>query len=138
MREFPEETMSRFIENPVHFAADCVRQDGRCLVSRENIIFLKDGQELAAVDQLQRKCGNVVIIPDAVHKDMALLYHTSCGRMTDAVCQIFHDCLGVPVSLPQSAAEMTVGELCCRSVAISYGDCFARVEAFDFPEASGP
>jgi hypothetical protein len=128
--------MSQFVQNPVHFAADCVRPDGRCLVVRENFLFLNDGKELSAVDYLQSKCGHVVIIPDRSHKGKALLYHTSCQRMADVVNQIFPDCLEAPVRLPQAAPEMTVGELHRRSVAISYDDCRARIDDFDFPAAA--
>ena len=128
--------MSQFVENSTHFAADCVRQDGHCRVVRENILFLDDGKELAAVDQLQRKCGHVVIIPDMSLKGKALLYHTSCERMTDVVNQIFQDCLESPVSLSQFNSEMTVGELHRRGVTISYADCRARVEGFRFRDAS--
>jgi hypothetical protein len=128
--------MSHFLENPTHFAADCARQDGRCTIVRENILFLDDGQELAAVDHLQRRCGKVVIIPEPSYDGRALLYHTSCERMTDVVNQIFRDCLEAPVSLPQSASELTVGELHRRCVTISYDDCRARVERFGFQGAA--
>jgi hypothetical protein len=128
--------MGQFMENPIHFAADCVRQDGRCTVVRENFLFLDDGKELAAVDQLKRRCGHVVIIPDmSFKKGKALLYHTSCERMTDVVNQIFQDCLESAVSLPQSNSEMTIGELHRRRVTISYDDCRARVEGFRFQDA---
>lgn len=131
------EQMRQFVENPVHFAADCLRQEGQCRVARENILFLDDGMELAAVDRLQRKCGHVVIIPDTPSKTgKAWLYHTSCQRMTDVVMQVFQDCLEAAVSLPQSNSEMTVGELHRRRVTISYDDCRARVERFHFEDAS--
>ncbi len=128
--------MSQFVENSVHFAADCVRQDGQCRVARENILFLDDGKELAAVDQLQRKCGYVVIIPDLSSKGKSWLYHTSCERMTDVVNQIFQDRLESPVSLPQFNSEMSVGALQRRRIGISYDDCKARVKGFRFEEAS--
>ena len=128
--------MSQFVENSVQFGAECVRQKGHCQVARENILFLDDGKELAAVDQLQRKCGHVVIIPDVSAKGKALLYHTSCDRMTDVVNQIFQDCLESTVSLPQFNSEMTIGELHRQRVAISYADCRARVDGFRFPSAS--
>ncbi len=128
--------MTQFVENPIHFAADCVRQNGRCTVVRENILFLDDGKELAAVDHLQRKCGYVVITPDTSYEGRALLYHTSCERMSDVVNRIFRDCLESPVSLPQSASEMTVGELHRQRVTISYDDCRARVDDFCFEDAS--
>lgn len=128
--------MSQFVENPTDFSADCLRQDGRCAVVRENFLFLDDGQELAAVDHLQWKCGHVVIVPDVSYKGRALLYHTSCQRMTDVVKQIFPDCLEAPVSLPQGASEMTIGELHRRCVNISYDDCRVRVEGFGFQGAS--
>ena len=128
--------MSQFVENSTDFSADCLRQNGRCAVVRENVLFLDDGNELAAVDHLQWKCGYVVIIPDMSYKGKALLYHTSCQRMTDVVEQIFQDCLEAPVSLPQHASEMTLGELHRRCVTISYDDCRVRVEEFDFQGAS--
>lgn len=128
--------MSQFVENPTDFAADCQRQDGRCTVVRENILFLDDGNEIAAVDRLQWNCGYVVIIPDASYKGKALLYHTSCQRMTDVVKQMFDDCLEAPVSFPQRASEMTIGELHRRCVTISYDDCRVRVEGFGFQGAS--
>ncbi len=124
--------MSQFVENPPDFSAECQRQNGRCMVVRENIHFLNDGKELAAVDQLQWKCGNVVIISDMSYTGKALLYHTSCQRMTDVVEQIFQDCLEAPVSIPQRPSEMTLGELHRRGVSISYDDCRARVDGFDF------
>jgi hypothetical protein len=34
-----------------------------------------------------------VIIPDMSCEGQALLYHTSCQRMTDVVTQIFQNCL---------------------------------------------
>ncbi|MDH3230553.1 MAG: hypothetical protein OEN55_12245 [Alphaproteobacteria bacterium] len=124
--------MSQFVENPTDFSPECRLQDGRCMVVRENILFLDDGKELAAVDRLQWKCGYVVVIPDTSHKEKAWLYHTSCQRMTDVVEQIFQDCLEAPVSLPQHTSEMTLGELHRRCVTISYDDCRARVDRFDF------
>ena len=81
--------MSQFAENPTDFSAECRRQDGRCAVVRENVIFLDGGTELDAVDHLQWRCGYVVIIPDMSYKGKALLYHTSCQRMTDVVKLIF-------------------------------------------------
>ena len=128
--------MSQFVENPTDFSAECVRQNGRCIVVRENILFLDDGKELAAVDHLQSKCGYVVIIPDMSYRGKALLYHTSCQRMTDVIKQIFQDCQEAPVSLPQRASEMTIGELHRRCVTISYDDCRVRVEGFCFQGAS--
>ena len=127
--------MSQFVENYTDFSVECLRQDGRCTVVRENILFLDDGDELAAVDHLQWKCGYVVIIPDRSHKEKALLYHTSCQRMTDVVKQIFQDCLEAPVSIPQPASEMTLGETHRRCVTIPYDDCRLRVEGFGFPDA---
>lgn len=127
--------MSHFVENPTDFSAACACQDGRCVVARENILFVDEGDDLAAVDHLQRNCGYVVIMPDAASAGNALLYHTSCQRMTDVVEQIFEDRLGAPVSLPQHESEMTLGELQRRPVAISYDDCRARVEGFDFTDA---
>lgn len=128
--------MSQFVENPTDFSADCRWTNGRCTVVRENIVFLDDGDELAAVDRLQSKCEYVVIVPDMSDKGKALLYHTSCQRMTDVVRQMFQDCLEAPVSLPQHAPEMSLGELHRQRVTISYDDCRARVEGFDFKDAS--
>lgn len=124
--------MNQFVQNPNDFSAVCGFQDGQCDVVRENILFMDDGEEIAAVDQLQRKCGSVVIIPDLAREGKALLYHTSCQRMTDVAKQIFRDCLEAPVSLPQFASEMTLGELHRRRLAIPYEDCRARVDRFDF------
>ena len=128
--------MNQFVENPTDFSADCQWQNGRCMVVRENIVFLDDGNELTAVDRLQWKCGYVVIIPDMSYEGKALLYHTSCQRMTDVVKQIFQDCLEAPVSLSQHASEMTLGELQRRRVTISYDDCRAMVDGFGFQGAS--
>ena len=128
--------MSQFVENSTDFGAECLRQDGRCKVVRENILFLDNGNELAAVDHLQWKCWDVVIVPDMSYQEKALLYHTSCQRMTDVVKQIFQDCLEAPVSLPQRASEMTLGELHRRCATISYADCRQRVEGFSFKGAS--
>ena len=128
--------MSQFVENTTDFSAECRRQDGRCAVVRENFLFMDDGTELAAVDRLQWKCGYVVIVPDMSRKGKALLYHTSCQRMTDVVTQIFDDCLEAPVSLPQHASEMSLGELQRQRVNISYDDCRARVGGFGFQDVS--
>ncbi len=128
--------MSQFVENSTDFSAECMLQNGRCMVARENFFFLDDGNELAAVDHLQRKCEYVVIIPDMSYKGNALLYHTSCRRMTDVVKQVFQDCLEAPVSFPQCASEMTLGEMHRRCVTISYDDCRVRVEGFAFQGAS--
>lgn len=128
--------MNTFVENPVHFAADCACRGGRCRIDRENILFLDDGNELAAVDHLQMKCGHVVIVPDASDRGRAWLYHTSCDRMTDVVEQIFQDCLEAPASFPQPASEMSIGELQRRCVTLSYADCRAKVDGFGFQDAS--
>jgi hypothetical protein len=125
----PEAHVSRFVDNSVEFAAECKYRGGHCAVLRKNILFLDDAREIAAVDCIQAKCGHVVIIPDS---SGALLYHTSCARMTDVVNQIFPDCLGAPVSLPYAAPEMSVGELQRHHVGIPYVDCQARVRDFDF------
>jgi hypothetical protein len=124
--------MSQFMKNSVHFAADCVRQGGQCMILRDNFLFLDDGKELAAVDFLQVKCGHVVIIPDHTSNGNALLYLTSCQRMAHVVGQLFADCLEPPVSLPQASPEMTVGELHRRRVTIPYPECRVRVDGFDF------
>ena len=128
--------MHQFVRNPIHFAVDCAQRNGRCSVVRSNFLFFDDGKELTAVDYLQKKCGHVVIIPDTSLEGRALLYHTSCPRMTDVVSQIFEDCLEAPVSLSQAPSEMTVGELHRHCVTIPYADCRARVERFDFQAAS--
>jgi hypothetical protein len=124
--------MSRFLRNPTHFAADCACQDGQCEIFRESFLFLDDANELAAVSHLQTKCGFVVIIPDASRKERALLYHTSCQRMTDAVKQIFAHHLEEPASVSRAAPEMTIGELYRRCVTISYDHCRAKVASFNF------
>ena len=128
--------MSQFAENYTDFSAECLRQDGQCTVDRENVLFLDDGNELAAVDRLQWKCGSVVIIPDMSSEGKALLYHTSCQRMTDVVKQIFQDCLEAPVRLPQRPSEMSLGEMHRRCVTISYDECRVRVEGFGFQDPS--
>jgi hypothetical protein len=130
-----DDQMSQFVKNPTSFSVECKRQDGLCMVVRENFLFLDDGNELAAVGHLQWKCGYVVITPDISYKGKALLYHTGCQRMTDVVKQIFQDCLEAPVSLPQRPSEMTLGELHRRCVTISYDDCRVRVEGFGFQDA---
>jgi hypothetical protein len=127
--------MISFVENPKDFSAQCTCQGGRCAVDRENFLFLDDGNELAAVGRLQTKCGHVVIIPDSSGDAHALLYHTSCRRMSDVVSQIFRDALGAPASLPQASPEMTLGALYRRRVAISYDHCRAKVESFGFAGA---
>ncbi len=128
--------MSQFVENSTDFSAECMLRSGLCMVVPGNILFLDGGNELDAVDRLHCKCGYVVIIPDVSHKDRSLLYHTSCQRMTDAVKQIFRDCLEAPVSFPQATSEMTLGEMHRRCVTISYDDCRVRVEDFAFQGAS--
>lgn len=128
--------MSEFLANPIHFATDCAQQNGQCTIVRENILFLDDGKEHTAINRLQRKCGYVVIIPDTSGKEQALLYHTSCKRMTDVVNQIFQDRLKAPASLPQPASEMMVGELHRRCVTMSYDDCKVKVEGFSFQSVS--
>jgi hypothetical protein len=128
--------MSKFVANPTHFAAECVRENGQCVVARENFVFLDDGNELAAIGELQSKCGHIVLIPDQSDKGHTWLYHTSCDRMTDVINQIFEDNLKAPSSLPQSASEMTVGELQRRCVTIPLGACRARVDRFDFQRPS--
>ena len=124
--------MSQFVKNPTDFSVECMCNDGQCTVTRDNILFLDEGKEEAAVNHLQWKCGYVVIIPDVSHKEKVLLFHTSCQRMTDVVKQIFPDCLETPVSLPQPVSEMTLGELHRQVANISYDDCRERVQGFDF------
>ena len=128
--------MGRFVENPVQFAADCACREGRCVIDRDNFLFLDDGDDLAAVDRLQSRCGNVVIAPDPSDRRRALVYHTSCDRMSDVVGQIFLGHLGTPESLPQADPEMSIGALYRRGVAIAYDDCRARVARFPFEEAA--
>ena len=99
---------------------------------RENILFLDEENELAAVERLQMKCGYVVITPDMSRKGKALLYHSSCQRMTDVVTRIFEDCLEAPASFAQPISELTLGELYRRSVTISYDDCRVKVDDFRF------
>ena len=130
--------MSKFVENPVHFAADCACGNGRCVIARENILFLDDGNELAAVDRLQMKCGHVVIVPDTSDRGRARLYHTSCERMTNAVEQIFRDHLEAPASFPQPASEMTIGELYRRRVTIAYAACRAKVDGSSASRDASP
>ncbi len=129
--------MNQFVNNPTHFSMDCAQKNGQCSVTIKNFLFLDDGQEIAAVDFLIKKCGHVVIMPDTSYQGRALLYHTSCARMADVVNQIFVDCLEAPESLPHGAAEMTVGELHRRSVTIPYADCQERVGQFNFRSVAG-
>ncbi len=124
--------MSDFVKNPIDFSTDCVRESGLCTVVRDNILFLDDGEESAAIAHLQKRCGHIVIIPDTSNTGQAVLYHTSCQRMADVVGQIFQDSLQAPASLPHRFPEMTVGELHRRRVAIGYDACKATVEAFIF------
>lgn len=124
--------MSRFIENPTDFSAECACKAGLCAIARENFLFLDEGNELAAVEQLQARCGHVVIIPEA--SGAALLYHTSCQRMSDVVGQIFEDAIGAPASLPHApSSEMTLGALHRRRVTISYEQCRTKIERFMGP-----
>lgn len=124
--------MSVFVRNSTDFAADCARTNGECIVARDGIVLLDDGQEYSAIDHLQRKCGSVVIIPHGSDQTQAWLYHTSCKRMADVVGQIFQDHLHAPSSVAQPDAEMMVGELHRRRIGISYDDCKARVDGFSF------
>ena len=124
--------MSDFKKNPTEFSAACARENGECTVERENIFFLDDGEEAMAVARLQLKCGNVVIMPDPANPEQALLYHTSCQRMTDVVEQIFQSALQAPAGLPQQSTEMSLGEVHRRSVGIPYGECKVKVEEFSF------
>ena len=128
--------VNRFVQNPTDFSVQCGRQKRPCAAVRESVLFLDGGNELGAVDRLQMKCGYVVIVPDTPAGDRALLYHTSCQLMTDVVTQIFRDCLEAPVSLPQYASEMSLGELHRHRVTVSYDDCKARVNDFDFQGGS--
>lgn len=127
--------MTPFVDNPVDFAADCACHGGRCRIARDDFLFLDDGREIAAVDWLQRRCGHVAVIAGTAAGADARLYHTSCRRMSDAVERIFAGRLGVPERLPQAWAEMTVGELHRRRVALSFDACRSRVDAFDFAAA---
>jgi hypothetical protein len=124
--------MTNFVQNPIQFAADCVPANGLCAVAPENFLFLDDGKEDTAIDYLERKCGKVVLIPDASNKGQALLYHTSCERMADVVQQIFAADLQAPVSVSRLDPEMTLGELHRRGVKMSYADCKTKVQAFSF------
>lgn len=124
--------MSDFKKNPTDFSAMCARSGGECTVERENILFLDDGEETAAVAHLQLKCGNVVITPDPSNPKQAVLYHTSCQRMTDVVEQIFQSDLQEPESLPQQAVEMSLGEVHRHSVGIPYDECKVKVAEFSF------
>jgi len=124
--------MSDFVTNPTEFSAECARESGRCTVDRKNILFLDDGEESGAIAHLRMKCGYVIVIPDASNKDRALLYLTSCQRMTDVVSQIFEGSLEALTSLPQRPTEMTLGELHRRCITMPYDECKARVEHFSF------
>ena len=50
--------MSNYVENPVHFSADCVPTGGQC-----------------AINLLQRKCATVAIIPQFLER---LSYPRAC------------------------------------------------------------
>jgi hypothetical protein len=128
--------MPRFADNPVHFSADCTRHEGRCAVGRRNFLFLADGQEISAIDQLQNRCGYVVLVPDPADRRRTWLYHTSCPRMADVVEQVFSGCLTASQSVPQRGSEMTVGEIHRRGVTLSCADCTARVDRFMFEDAA--
>jgi len=124
--------VNQFVQNSTDYSVECQRHNGLCEISRENILFLDDGNEHDAVNRLQLKCGHIVIIPVLPNKSEAMLYHTGCLRMTDVVRQIFQDNLKTPVSLPLCDPEMTLGELHRHSIVISYDDSKARVERFSF------
>lgn len=128
-----ENDMNRYVENPADFSAECTCRGGVCKVARENFLFLDDGNELAAVGRLQSRCGHVVIIPDEPGGTRAVLYHTSCQRMSDVVHQIFREALEAPSSLPHApSGEMTLGALYRRGIAIAYDHCKTRVARFGF------
>jgi len=124
--------VNQFVQNSTDFSVECQRHNGLCEISRENILFLDDGNEYDAVNHLQLKCGHIVVIPVLSNKSEAMLYHTGCQRMTDVVRQIFQDNLKTPVSLPLCDAEMMLGELHRHSLVISFDDSKARVESFSF------
>ncbi len=124
--------MTKFVANAPDFSAECARKHGECRVARGNFLFLRDGDEPAVVKELQMQCGRVVIVRDRSRKGKALLYHTSCQRMTDVVSRLFADALGAPASVPGRTSEMTVGELFRRPVAISYDRCRAKVDRFAY------
>jgi hypothetical protein len=130
--------MSRFVESPTDFAAECKCRGGRCTIARENFLFLDDGNELAAISRLQDRCGYVVVMPGAAATGQALLYHTSCRRMTDVVGQIFEADLGAPSSLPRTSPEMTLGTLYRRSLNLSYDRCRTKVNTFDLQRTAEP
>ncbi len=126
--------MNQFVQNSIDFSVECQRHNGLCEISRKNILFLDDGNELDAVSRLQLNCGHVVVIPVLSNKNEAMLYHTGCQRMTDVVRQIFQDNLKTPVSLPLGDPEMTLGELHRHSLVIPYDDSKARVARFNFKQ----
>jgi hypothetical protein len=124
--------MSNFVQNSTQFAADCAQDNGLCIITPENFLFLDDGKEDAAIDHLQMECGKIVLIPDAVNKGQTFLYHMSCDRITDVVNQIFQDALEESVSIAQADAEQTLGELCRWRVAMPCDECKLKVEGFSF------
>lgn len=124
--------MTVYLRNSTDFSADCSCTNGQCLVARENFHLLDDGKEADAIDFLQRRCGNVVIIPNPSDKAQAWLYHTSCDRMADAVRQIFRGKLDAPTSVHRLDPEMTTGELHRQRIEISIGECRAKIEGFSF------
>ena len=60
--------MSNYVEKPVHFSADCVLTGGLCAIDRQNIVFLDERKEPAAIDLLQRKCATEAIIPQFLER----------------------------------------------------------------------
>ncbi len=128
--------MNRFVQNSTDFSVECQRHNGLCEISRENILFLDDGNEHDAVNRLQLECGRIVVIPVTSNKSESMLYHTGCQRMADVVRQIFQDNLKTPVNLPLCDPEMTLGELHRHSLVISFDDCKARLEGFSFNQES--
>ncbi len=124
--------MSTFVQNPTHYSADCLIDNGFCTVNLENFLFLDDGKESAAIDQLEKKCGKVVLIPDVLNGENAFLYHTGCERMSDVVSQIFHDSLHSKSSVARLDLEMTIGEIYRQSVAMPYSDCKQKIKSFSF------
>ncbi len=124
--------MGNFVQNSSQFSADCVKDNGLCLITPAHFLFLGDSREDEAIAELQRECGNIVLIPDATNQERTLLYHMSCERITDVVQQIFQDALEAPVTVSHLDAEMTLGELCRRPVVLPYEECRQKVDAYSF------
>lgn len=103
--------MNQFVDTLVEFDADCVRQNDRCEVGRDNFIFLDDGLgacggRLPAEEA--RACGGNSR-RHSRRKGAALSHELPAhGR---CVNKIFLDIPAAAASVPQAAPEMRLGRL---------------------------